>query len=420
MNNIFINKNLGLLLCGKFISEIGDKFYMLALSFWVLKTTGSPTMMGLVMFSSMVPAIILGFFIGVIIDRSDRKKLLVAADILRGLIVAAVVVIYYMNMLNLAIIITAQVLLSICSAFFDPAVQSVIPQVVDKEQLVKANSLSSLVGGIAMIIGPVLGGLSVAYVGYTFVFIVNSLSFIISALFTIFLRLPGVTVKTIQETDYKKSIVEGYKYIFRRKRIIVIIAVVALVHFFVGSVQVIIPVLSEKLPGNGAENLGYLQTFFGLGVVVASLLLSIRKRKSREEKFIFLGITAAGLVYLICGIFLKLGTGGILPYLIVFMLISAAIIVISTNYQTIVQKNTATEMSGRVFSVMNSLGDSSIPIAMLVMGILLDNLPSYVLLGSYGLIIVLIGILLFFIYGRDSTADDSEGDVCKTIDCREN
>jgi hypothetical protein len=164
--------------------------------------------------------------------------------------------------------------------------------------------------------------------------------------------------------------------------------------------------MSEKLPGNGAENLGYLQTFFGLGVVAAPLLLSIRKRKSREEMFVFWGITAAGLIYLACGIFLRLGTGGIFPYLIVFMLLSAAIIVISTNYQTIVQKDTAADMSGRVFSAMNSLGDSSIPVAMLVMGILLDNLPAYVLIGSYGLIIVLFGILLFCIYGRDHSADE--------------
>jgi DHA3 family macrolide efflux protein-like MFS transporter len=183
LNKLFINKNLGLLLCGRFISEIGDKFYALALSVWVLETTGSPSMMGLVLFSSMVPAIVLGFFIGVVIDRYDRKALLVAADLLRGLIVAVVVIVYYMDLLSLTVIITAQILLSICSAFFDPALQSVIPQVVDREQLAKANSMSSLVGGIAMIIGPVLGGLSVAYIGYTFVFIFDSLSFIVSALF---------------------------------------------------------------------------------------------------------------------------------------------------------------------------------------------------------------------------------------------
>jgi DHA3 family macrolide efflux protein-like MFS transporter len=398
LNKLFINKNLGLLLCGQFISEIGDKFYALALSLWVLETTGSPSMMGLVLFSSMVPAIVLGFFIGVVIDRYDRKALLVAADLLRGLIVAVVVIVYYMDLLSLTVIITAQILLSICSAFFDPALQSLIPQVVERERLAKANSMSSLVGGIAMIIGPVLGGLSVAYIGYTFVFIFNSLSFIVSALFKALLRLPGITNKAVHEKSYKESILEGYKYILSRKRLVVIIAVVVLVHFFVGSVQVIIPVLATKLPGNGAKNLGYFQTFFGLGVVVTAFLLSIRKHKNREERSVFWSITGTGLIYVACGVTIRLGIGGIFPFLMIFMLLSSAIIVISTNYQTILQKNTAVDMSGRVFSVVNSLGDSSIPIAMLVFGFLLDYFPWHLLIAFYGIIIVLISIVLFRIY----------------------
>lgn len=396
-----INKNFGLLLGGQFISEIGDKFYALALSFWVLETTGSPSMMGLVLFSSMVPAIVLGFFIGVVIDRYDRRALLVAADILRGLIVAAVVVIYYLDLLNLTVIITAQILLSICSAFFDPTLQSVIPQVVDREQLVKANSMSRLVEGITMIIGPVLGGLSVAYFGYTFVFIFNSLSFIVAALFKLVLRLPGITNQAVHEKSYKENIVDGYQYILGRKRLVIIIAVVALAHFFVGSVQVIIPVLATKLTGNGAENLGYFQTFFGLGAVAAALLLSIKKYNNREEQFIFGGIAGTGLIYVVCGVILRLGSGGVIPFFIIFMLLSSAIIVISTNYQTILQKNTTADMSGRVFSVVNSLGDSSIPIAMLVFGFLLDYFPWYLLIAIYGIIIVLISIFLFRIYGTE-------------------
>jgi MFS family permease len=398
LNKVCINKNFGLLLWGKFISEIGDKFYAIALAFWVLQTTGSSTMMGLVLFSSMVPAIVLGFFIGVVIDKYNRKTLMIITDILRGLIVAAVMVIYYMGLINLPIIFAAQILLSICSAFFDPATQAVIPQVVDKEQLAKANSLSSLVGGIAMIIGPVLGGLSVQYMGYTFVFILNSLSFLVSALFKVPIKLPRIVGNVVQEKNYKENILDGYKYIFSNKRLIVIIVVITIVHFFVGSVQVILPVLATKLAGNGAENLGYLETFFGIGVVATALILSLRKHKSKEERLVFFGITVTGFIYVACGVILWLGKGDIYPFLMIFMLLSSAIIVISTNYQIILQKDIAADMSGRVFSVTNSLGDCSIPIAMLVMGILLDYFLWHLVIIFYGVIIVLIGIKLFHTY----------------------
>ena len=399
LNTYFINKNFSLLLCGKFISEIGDKFYALALAFWVLETTGSASMMGLVLFCSMVPAIILGFFIGVMIDRYDRKALLVAADVMRGLIVAGVIVVYCMDLLSLPVIIAAQVLLSICSAFFDPAMQSVTPQVVDREQLAKANSLSSLAGGIAMIIGPALGGLSVAYFGYTFVFILNSLSFMISAIFTVRLRLPERTDKTIHEKRYKKAFLEGYKYIFHDKKLVIIIAVVALVHFLVGSVQVFIPVLAAKLPGKGAENLGSLQAFFGLGVIVTAFLLGIRKHGNREARSVFWGISGTGFIYVACGAVLWVGKGGILPFLVIFMLIGSSVILISTNYQTILQKSIPANMSGRVFSVTNALGDSSIPIAMLVFGVFLDFFPWFLLTTCYGISIMLISVFLFRRYG---------------------
>jgi MFS transporter, DHA3 family, macrolide efflux protein len=72
-----INKNLYLLLCGQLISQIGDKFYALALAYWVLQTTHSPSRMGLVLFSSMAPAIVAGFLSGGIIDLFSRKTLMV-------------------------------------------------------------------------------------------------------------------------------------------------------------------------------------------------------------------------------------------------------------------------------------------------------------------------------------------------------
>src|SRR5689334_18807907 len=114
MNKVSLNKNLYFLLSGQFISQIGDKFYALALAYWVLQTTKSPSMMGLVLFSSMAPAILTGFFAGGIIDFFNRKTLLVNTDVIRGFVVTAVVVSYYSGVLNFLIIIAAEIILSIC------------------------------------------------------------------------------------------------------------------------------------------------------------------------------------------------------------------------------------------------------------------------------------------------------------------
>ena len=85
-----MNRNLNLLLGGQLISQIGDKFHMLAVAFMVLKTTGSPAKMGIVLFCSVCPGMLLGFISGAFLDRYSRKTIIVGADVVRGLIVSGV------------------------------------------------------------------------------------------------------------------------------------------------------------------------------------------------------------------------------------------------------------------------------------------------------------------------------------------
>ena len=122
-----VNQNLCLLLSGQLISQIGDKFHMLAVAFLVLKTTGSPAKMGLVLFCSVFPAMLLGFISGAFLDRYSRKVIIVSADVIRGLIVSALCALYYFGVLSFTLLLVAQLLLSVCTAFFDPAIPAIIP-----------------------------------------------------------------------------------------------------------------------------------------------------------------------------------------------------------------------------------------------------------------------------------------------------
>lgn len=394
------NRNLYLLIAGQFISQIGDKFYALALAFWVLQTTGSPSKMGLVLFFSMAPSVLIGFFAGGFIDRFDRKAILIASDIFRGLVIVTVVIFYYLGLLSMVAIIAAQVLLSIFSTFFNPTVQAVIPQITDREHIAAANARSQLASGMALVLGPVLGGLAVSYLGYTFVFVFNAASFFAAALFEAFLRMDKTTCNSMKTESVKQNIKAGYSYIFKRKNILVIIIIVAAVHFFVGSIQVIMPVLANMLKGNGARNLGFIETFFGLGVVAAALLLNLFSINRREEKFMFGGITALGLTFII---FAVLAAGGFqynVPFFVIFLLVSLIIIVISSAYQVILQKNVENNMAGRVFSIVGSTGNLTLPAATLVFGFLLERFHIYQLSGLCGAALVLVSVLLFGIYGR--------------------
>ncbi len=262
-----VNKNLGLLLMGQLVSQVGDKFYLLALSFWVLKTTGSPAKMAIVLASSLFPSLILGFLSGVFIDRYSRKWIIVGTDAIRGLVIGFVAAAYFYGFLTFEIIIVSQVLLSINAAFFDPAIPTVIPQMVEGKDLAKANSMTEFIRGMSTIIGPVLGGIAVASFGYLFAFAFNAASFLVSAFFEGFLKIPPVEKGQVEKASFKRELLDGYKYILSEKKLMVILAMVAVIHFFVGSMEVIIPVLADGLAGEGARNMGFMQTAFGAGAV---------------------------------------------------------------------------------------------------------------------------------------------------------
>lgn len=390
-----MNRNLGLLLSGQLVSQIGDKFHMLAVAFLVLKTTGSPAKMGLVLFCSVFPGMILGFISGAFLDRYSRKAIIVGADAARGLIVAAVCVLYYLGALSFPVLLAAQFLISVCTAFFDPAIPALIPQIVRREQLPRANSQSQFVSGISTIFGPVLGGLTVAWAGYLPVFFINAGSYLFSAGFESFIRPPPLERSTSGQTKIVDDIIEGCRYVYQSKSLVIILVMVGVIHFFVGSIQAVIPVLATDLNGGGAENIGFIQACFGLGTVLAALFISIRNIKQKEALILFGSVFLIGLSLLLIGGIHMSGIRMIMPYLMIFPALGGLIIFAGTSFRSMIQKEVQDQMMGRVFGFVSSVGNISIPLAMLIFGSLMEYLPHNIILTASGFILLPISFISY-------------------------
>lgn len=390
-----MNRNLALLLSGQLVSQIGDKFHMLAVAFLVLKTTGSPAKMGILLFCSIFPSVGLGFVAGAFLDRYSRKKVIVAADSIRGLIVAGLGILFFTGALSFPLLLTAQLLLSACTAFFDPAVPAIIPQIVGKEGLSRANSQTQFISGIATILGPALGGLAVAWAGYLPVFFINAGSYLFSAVFESFIRLPERGAPAAVRGELADDIVKGWRYVWRRKHLTVILVTVGVIHFFVGSIEVVIPVLATQLAGGGAENIGFIQTFFGLGTVAAAFFLSIKTIDGRETRCLFGSIFLIGIWLLILSAVYLSGIRTVSPFLALFLAIGASIIFAGTSFRSILQKEVDEYMMGRVFGFAASVGNISIPLAILVFGILLESVSLGAVLALSGFVLLPLGIVYF-------------------------
>ncbi|HQJ23717.1 MAG TPA: MFS transporter, partial [Bacillota bacterium] len=122
MTNPLINKDFALLAIGQFVSSIGDNVHRVALVWWVYNVTGSPSITGMLSLASMIPAIVLSPYMGVLADKWDRRRIVYGMDYLRGAIIASVALLSFAGKLEVWHMVLSSVLISACSSLFNPAV----------------------------------------------------------------------------------------------------------------------------------------------------------------------------------------------------------------------------------------------------------------------------------------------------------
>jgi MFS transporter, DHA3 family, macrolide efflux protein len=395
-----MNRNFFFLLAGQFVSQIGDKFHTIALSFWVLETTGSSAKMGAILAASLIPSLILGFFSGAFIDRYNRKIIIVGTDVLRGLIIAVFAVLFYFEMMNFYVILVMQILLSVNAAFFDPTIPSVIPQIVDEKELAAANSRHQFINGFSFIAGAFLGGIFISWFGYLWVFVVNSASFILSAGFECFIHIPQMLKDTHKENQpgLLEDMKQGYHYIFSKNALVVLIFMVMIIHFFVGSIEVFMPVVANTISENGPKNLGFFHAAFGAGTIIMAIALSLKSISGKEKFTLFGSVFLVGLIYVSASFFKGDETSLLVLFLAMIFLFGCCIMCAGISFKTLLQKRIDNQFAGRVFAVAGSIGNASIPAAMIIYGFLLEKYDFLKLLMISGLVLMVLSMISFVLY----------------------
>jgi MFS family permease len=401
MKELFINRTFFLLWAGRLISQIGDKFYGIALAWWVLAKTDSPVAMGFLMATSVLPGLLIAPWAGAYIDHWYRKPVIIIADIVRGIAVMIVVCLSVINMLEVWHVFVVAAIISLGSSFYDPTVLAIIPQIVSKEELPKANGLSQIIGGVSMVLGPMLGAASVSLFGFTTVFLINGLSYLVSAFCGWLMVIPLAARQQMASSSVNwKDIKAGVSFLVRQKHLLIIIGVIGLTHFFVGSLMVALPFLAKQLAGNGVHNLGYLETIMGLGLISGSIVMSMRRNGSVQDNNLFLFILGLGVSFLLIGMFKLTDIVTIIPYLIIMLFIGAIIANASVYWQSLLQLKTPDEMAGRIFSISTMMGNLSLPLAFGIFGLLLKFSPITLLMILSGTLLVILSIILLLCYKR--------------------
>lgn len=378
---------------GRLVSQLGDRFYGLALAWWVLQRTGSAAAMGLVMSLSLLPEIAVGVVAGPLIDRWDRRSILVVTDVLRGAAVLGVTALQVTGRLTLRGVIVSAVIISVASAFFNPASQAVVASIVPDRDLPRANSLNTLTSGLTTVVGPLLGALAVSTLGFTWVFAANSLSYFASGLLEAGMSPSGGASE--RRDSLVGELAEGLRFLRTRGSLLAVIAVIGVAHFFWGGFMVCLPVLARELAGDGVSNLGALEAAIGVGLLAGAAVMGARRLATAAERGLFARVTLFGAVFLAVAALLELSVRAVPPYLAAMLAYGAVVAGASVLWQSLLQRQTPTALAGRVFSVSSLVADVSVPLAYALFGVVLESHAVGRVFLANGMALALLGAALW-------------------------
>jgi len=392
IKELFLNKNFFLLLTGQFVSQLGDKFYLIALAWWVLEKTGSPSIMGIIIFCSIFPEIITSFISGYFVDNYGKKRIIVFCDLIRGFLMLLGSALFFGNSLEISHIILISTAISISSSFFNPAVQSIYPLILNNSKIKAGQSLSQLAYGVTSVFGPVFGSILLGFTGVGFIFLINGISYIISGLSEWFIYFEEKAEKSKQ--DFKSSFKDGLFFILKNREILITVMLIGIVHFFIGSFQLILPIISRLFSQENPIFLGITESSMGFGFIIGSIL----SRFIKKEYFrTLINISMIlGIVFFVSGLIITLKLMVIILLPIFVILTGASVSNASIFWNSFLHKKTPLNLSGRVFSISNMTGNFSLPVSIAVTGILIETTGSGMYLILMGIVLSLITIIIKF------------------------
>ncbi len=411
---ILRKRNISLLLAGQLVSLIGSNMQSFALSLYVLYITGSATKFAMVNALSFAVNIILGLFAGVIADWFDRKKIVVGLDFLSAIVTGVFAVLYYINgelsMLHVYILTT---LLSAISAFFSPAIASIIPSVAEKDELVAVNSFSSMIRSFGSIISGVLAGFLMGILGIYIILIINSVSFFLSAISEMFIRVPNNEDKTKEKTTvtFINDFKEGVAFVKGKKLLYTIILVALFINFAGAPTFLGLTYFSKQVLGVRDYEVGMINGAFIIATSIAAVLVPYVNKRLTLGKITFYFVMASSF----CGLLFSVVTsqfyvgifdGYLVPFvsiLIICMLLGACTTFINIGISSLLQQVTPLEMMGRVSTIFG-LCAAFVPIGQVVFGFMYDaiSVPLTLLISSALNIIIIMLFRKTLVYSNSS------------------
>ena len=402
----FRSRPFMLLWAGQTISVLGDAVFSVAITWEVLLLTDSATAMSLILIAQWAPRILFLLLAGVIADRVSRRFLMLFADVGRGCIVMLVAWLSWTHLLQFWHLVALAPLFGIVSSFFDPAYQAIMPQLVETEALTSVNALNTLSRNVGFLLGPVPGAICAALFGMASAFAFDGLTYGISALCLLALRLPPSTAPSPVEVPAHpaeadearnhasqgirgamRDARDGLRYVFSVPWLWVTVLASPLVGAgFAGAMWVSLPRLVRDVYGAGVWLIGAVATADAVGSILAALAIGNASRL-RRGIVAYGAVLVGGCALIACALPLP---RPVEPAIVIAAsaLVGAGLAIFMILWGTLQQEKVPNDKLGRVSSITQLGVASTLPGGLVLAGLLADHIGPAQVFALSGLLVV--------------------------------
>lgn len=388
------NRNKWLMATASSSTHLGDVIFEYAIKWWIASISTSATFLAVVLSIETLVSSLFNMVGGVFADRYNRRKLLIGTDIISG-IGALALFFFAEGKLGLILLLVVNTILAVTYSIYAPTSKAIVVQLFDKKEIPSVNALFNGLGEVVKIAGPAIGVLLIGVGGIQLAFLINAVSFFLSAALQSFFSIKETPIEENEEfvkkatfegaiKEFKQELLEGWGYVRREKKIFAILLLASGANFFIAGYLLLLPFVAKQY-GHYENLYGWLLTAQAIGGILGATLCQRLK----------IGLSARSIGnYLIVP-----AIGILLTFLIVTLHLNPLIMLMGTAFYGIglalfnvqfvsyIQQHTALEYIGRVFSIIFTIAILFIPVGNFVFDAL------YTLIENSIFLIISLGIL---------------------------
>ena len=370
---------------------MGDRLAMVAFPWFVYQSTGSALGTGAVFALYTLPYVLFGAFAGVIIDRFNKRAVMIAADIARG---ALVLIVPYVATRSLPAVYVLSFLVASAAVFFDPCKLAILPDLVPRDRLLRANSLLSTGENLTEIVGYSLAGFILAYVSIGTAFRIDAVTFAVSAAALMLMRYQAPVRAAAEQTAraFWHELGEGLGFLVHHRALLANTIMVVAFVAGLGASYPLTFLLAVDVLDAGTQAFGVFEAVIGVGFLVGSLALATLATRVPKGLAMAIGWTAMG-----ASLVLVAATGGVwqacIPFAVFGLANAVALIALDTWLQDVVPE----QLRGRVFGARFTLTQGTYALSVLVGGALAGIFDVRALLIVAGVLMAIPGIAALFV-----------------------